>query len=131
MVTSAEIEAEVAGQTVATRFRDTVRSHPDRVALRWKDGDAWRELTWAEYADRACRVAAALEALGVVRGERVVLMMRNRHEFHIADIAVLLLRRDPGVDLQLLRARAGAVPRVAIAVRSSRSSRTSTTSNAS
>ena len=34
MVTSDEIAAKVAGHTVATRFRDTVRAHPDRVALR-------------------------------------------------------------------------------------------------
>ena len=40
MVTSDEVAASVAGQTVATRFRETVRSHPDRVALRWKDGDS-------------------------------------------------------------------------------------------
>jgi len=95
MVTSNEIAARVAGHTVVTRFRDTVRAHPDRVALRWRDGDLWHELTWAEYADRACRLAAALDALGVVRGERVVMMMRNRHEFHIADMAVILVGATP------------------------------------
>jgi len=95
MLTSNEIAAEVAGQTVATRFRETVRAYPDRVALRWRDGDAWHELTWAQYADRACRLAAALDGLGVVRGERVVMMMRNRHEFHIADMAVVLTGATP------------------------------------
>ena len=47
MLTSDEITALVAGHTVATRFRDTVRAEPDRVALRWKDtskgSDAWGE----------------------------------------------------------------------------------------
>jgi len=95
MVTSDEVAAKVAGHTVATRFRDTVRAHPDRVALRWKDGDAWHELTWAEYAERSCRLAAALTAAGVVHGERVVLMMRNRPEFHIADTAALLVGATP------------------------------------
>jgi len=65
------------------------------VALRWRDGDAWHELTWAEYADRSCRLAAALDGLGVVQGERVVMMMRNRHEFHIADMAVMLVGATP------------------------------------
>jgi long-chain acyl-CoA synthetase len=95
MVTTDEITARVAGHTVATRFRDTVRAHGDRVALRWRDGDAWQELTWAEYADRACRMAASLAALGVVQGERVVMMMRNRPEFHVADMAVVLLGATP------------------------------------
>ena len=95
MVTNDEIAAEVDGHTVATRFRDTVRAHPDRVALRWKDGDAWGELTWSEYGDRACRLAAALATAGVVHGERIVLMMRNRPEFHIADMAAVLLGATP------------------------------------
>jgi long-chain acyl-CoA synthetase len=90
-----EIAAAVAGHTVTTRFRDTVRRTPDAVALRWKDGDAWAEMTWAEYADRACRLAASLSKLGVVQGERVVLMMRNRPEFHVADIATLLVGATP------------------------------------
>jgi long-chain acyl-CoA synthetase len=95
MVTSEEIAAGVAGQTLGTRFRDTVRAHPDRVALRWRDGESWHELTWAQYADRACRLATALDDLGVVQGERVVLMMRNRHEFHIADMAAVLIGATP------------------------------------
>ncbi len=96
MLTSEEIMASVAGHTVATRFRDTVRAAPEQVALRWKDADGgWGELTWQEYADRACRVAAALEDRGVGHGERVVLMMRNRPEFHIADIGALLIGATP------------------------------------
>jgi long-chain acyl-CoA synthetase len=94
-VTAEDIAAAVAGTTVATSFRDTVRARGDQVALRWKDGDGWGEWTWAEYADRACRVASALSALGVQRGDRVVLMMRNRPEFHIADVAALLVGATP------------------------------------
>ena len=44
---------------------------------------------------RATRLAASLRALGVSRGDRVVLMMRNRPEFHVADVAVLLLGATP------------------------------------
>jgi long-chain acyl-CoA synthetase len=94
-VTSDEIAAAVAGHTVTTRFRDTVKAHGDRVAIRCKVGEEWVECTWADYADRACRLAAALNDLGVVRGERVVMMMRNRLEFHVADMAVLLVGATP------------------------------------
>jgi long-chain acyl-CoA synthetase len=94
-VTSEDIAQVVAGRTVASQFRDTVRARPDHVALRWKDGDGWGEWTWADYADRACRVASALSDLGVRRGDRVVLMMGNRPEFHVADIAALLVGATP------------------------------------
>ena len=33
--------------------------------MRWRDGDTWPELTWGDYADRACRVGVGLAALGV------------------------------------------------------------------
>lgn len=94
-VTSAELAEVVRGQTVATAFRDRVRRRPDAVALREKDGEGWRELTWAAYADQACRLAAALGGLGIGRGDRVALMMRNRPEFHVADVAVVLLGATP------------------------------------
>ena len=93
--TAAEIDAAVAGVTVTTAFRDTVRANPDRVALRSYDGDTATELTYAQYAERACRLAASLAAHGVGRGDRVVLMMSNRPEFHIADVAAMLCGATP------------------------------------
>ena len=93
--TDDQIKVATAGQTVASLFRDTVRAAPDRVALRSKAGEGWAELTYSEYAEQSCRLAAALGALGVTRGDRVVLMMRNRPEFHLADIAVVLLGATP------------------------------------
>jgi long-chain acyl-CoA synthetase len=94
-ITNEDLANQVRGQTVPTLFVETVRRQPESVALRWKDGDDWRELTWAEYAEQATRLAASLRRLGVNRGDRVVLMTRNRPEFHIADVAVLLLGATP------------------------------------
>jgi long-chain acyl-CoA synthetase len=94
-VTHDELAALVAGQTVPSRFLATVRTRPDAVALRWKDGDGWGEWTFDDYATRACRLANGLAGLGVERGDRVVLMMRNRPEFHVADMAVLLCGGTP------------------------------------
>ncbi len=94
-ISNEEVSKMVAGQTVPTRFLDTVRRIPGQVALRWREGDGWGELTFADYAERAAHVAGGLGALGVERGTRVVLMMRNRPEFHIADMAVLLCGGTP------------------------------------
>jgi long-chain acyl-CoA synthetase len=68
---------------------------PDAVALRWRDSSGHQHLTWSEYAARACRLAASLRDLGVRPGERVVLMMTNRPEFYVADVAVLLAGATP------------------------------------
>ncbi len=93
--TDEQIADATAGQTVATLFRDTVAARAGQVALRWKAGDGWQETTFGEYADQACRLAAGLRGLGVTRGDRVVLMIRNRPEFHVADMAVVLLGATP------------------------------------
>jgi long-chain acyl-CoA synthetase len=81
--------------TMTSRFVATVRSRPDAVALRRRVGDDYETMTWAEYAEGAARVAAGLAALGVGRGDRVVLLIANRPEFHVADVGVLLLGATP------------------------------------
>jgi long-chain acyl-CoA synthetase len=94
-VTNEMLAEQTRGQTVPSRFLQTVRSRPDAVALRARDGDGWLETTFAEYAEDACRVAAGLRQLGVGRGDRVVLMLRNRPEFFVADMAGLLVGATP------------------------------------
>jgi long-chain acyl-CoA synthetase len=88
MATSAEIQATVEGQTVPTAFIRTVQDLPDQVALRWREDDgSWGEWTFRDYADRVAAAAAGLADLGVGRGSRVVLMLRNIPEFHVLDMA--------------------------------------------
>ena len=95
-VTKEELDRLVEGQTVAGAFRDRVRQHSGAVALRWRDQDeGWSEWTWADYADQATRVAAGLGALGLGPGQRIVLLMRNCPEFHVADTAALLCGATP------------------------------------
>ncbi|HXY94150.1 MAG TPA: long-chain fatty acid--CoA ligase [Acidimicrobiia bacterium] len=94
-ITDAEVARRVAGETVARRFATTVHERGGAVALRWKDGDGYRTLTFSEYADLATRVAAGFGALGVGRGTRVALLVRNRPEFHVADVAALLTGATP------------------------------------
>ncbi|MFN8049947.1 MAG: AMP-dependent synthetase/ligase [Acidimicrobiales bacterium] len=93
--TDEQLHEQVTGMTVVTAFLDTVRDHGDRRALRWMDGDDWHEMTFAEMADQAARVATGLAAAGIGHGDRVVLMMRNIAEFHVADMAVLLCGATP------------------------------------
>jgi long-chain acyl-CoA synthetase len=75
-------------RTLLDGFLRTVRRQPTDVAIR-------PGLSWTDYADLVGRAAAGLASLGVAAGDRVVLMMRNRTEFHIADLAVVALRATP------------------------------------
>ena len=127
-ITNSELSTRVAGRTVPLDFLATVRARPEAVALRAKDGDTSRTLTYTEYADGAARLAAALADLGVGRGTRVVMLMRNRPEFHVADIGVSARRRHADLDLQLLVGGADPVPRRALPGPRSRSSRRASSS---
>ena len=89
--TKDQIDEMVQGQTVPTMFLKTVDTYPDQVALRAQTDGGWSQWTFTEFYDQAARVATALRGLGVGRGDRVVLMMRNRPEFHVADMGALFL----------------------------------------
>ena len=79
--------------TIAEAFRITAEEHPDRVAVRTKDDEV--SLTWGELRDRVDALAGGLARLGVKRGDKVALMLLNRPEFHIADLAVMTLGATP------------------------------------
>lgn len=86
----------VGQPTVPLRFAATVGAHRDDIALRAKRADdSWLELTWGEVADQATRIAGGLSAAGIGRGDRVVLLMRNRPDFHAIDVAVQLVGATP------------------------------------
>ncbi len=91
-ITKAELDQAVEGQTIISRFLDTVKAHPQQVALRAKQADdSYAQWTYAEYAERVAAAASHLRALGVVPGDRVVLMMRNIPDFHFIDLGLAAL----------------------------------------
>ncbi|MFV0317090.1 MAG: AMP-dependent synthetase/ligase [Microthrixaceae bacterium] len=94
--TTAEIDAAVAGKTVASEFLECVRAHGPRVALREMVGEAeWREYTFDDIAAKVAATAGGLRALGVGPGDRVVMMMRNIPAFTWVDLATLFLGATP------------------------------------
>ena len=91
-----EIDAAVAGQTVPRRFLEVVRAHPDQVMLRSMQAPGqWDEWTASQYAEQVGRAAAGLRARGLEPGQRLLLMMRNRPDFHWFDAAAQFLRATP------------------------------------
>ncbi|MGZ4764329.1 MAG: AMP-dependent synthetase/ligase [Ilumatobacteraceae bacterium] len=88
----------VVGTTAPQLFLKLAAEHPDLPALHSMKSDApgsWHIWTLHDYADMTARAAAGLQMAGVRAGERVLLLLRNRPEFHWFDLAAQFLRATP------------------------------------
>src|SRR4030081_2555743 len=83
----------VDAPTLREARRRTAANHPDIVAVRWPDDSA--SLTWAQLLERVDAVAGGLAKLGVSRGDTVAIMLANRPEFHIVDLAAVTVGATP------------------------------------
>jgi long-chain acyl-CoA synthetase len=90
---TSSFRAAVGASTIAEAFRITSSELADRVAIRTKDDEV--SLTWAELRGRVDALAGGLAALGLERGDTVALMLGNRPEFHICDLAVMMVGGTP------------------------------------
>jgi long-chain acyl-CoA synthetase len=75
-------------ETAPGIFRETVRKHQDRVAMRKKEHGLWHDLSWNDYYRMAKWVGSGLAALGLEKGETVSIIGDNCPEWVIADIAI-------------------------------------------
>jgi long-chain acyl-CoA synthetase len=57
----------------------------DGAALRWREGDDWRELSYKDLARSARDIAKGLLALGIEAGDRVSILSDTRPEWTVAD----------------------------------------------
>ncbi|BCP14088.1 AMP-dependent synthetase/ligase [Mycobacterium paraintracellulare] len=76
-------------RTLCEAFQITAAARADQVALRSVDGGV--SLTFAALSERVRRLTAGLAALGVRPGDTVGIMLTNRPEFHIVDLAAMHL----------------------------------------
>ena len=91
-MTPEELAAAIEGRTVGDMLLGNLQEVGDQVALRAKDGDGWAEWTWSAVADQAARVAATYRSWGIGPQDTVALFVRNRPEFHVADLGGMLCR---------------------------------------
>src|ERR1700722_2223558 len=83
----------VDATTLTEALRRTAANHPDIVAVRTPDDGV--SLTWPELRQRVDALAGGLARLGVRRGDTVAIMLGNRPEFHVADLAAVTLGATP------------------------------------
>jgi long-chain acyl-CoA synthetase len=67
--------------------RATLRG--DRPFLGYKQGGQWVTISWAETARRVAGLAKSLKAMGLNKGDRVMLVSENRPEWCIADLGIM------------------------------------------
>src|SRR5580693_1941771 len=92
---------QARGDTVCAELAAAAREWPDRPAYSdrgsagrngagpgWAERD-WSTLTWRQTREQALQLAAGLVALGLQPGERVALMLPNRVEHVLADLATV------------------------------------------
>src|SRR5574340_1583812 len=72
-------------------FVERVRRSPNRVAYHHFQQDAWRDITWREMLGEVARWQAALAGLGLQRGDRVAIMLRNCPYWMMFDQAAMSL----------------------------------------
>src|SRR5438309_11174248 len=82
-----------AASTLAEAFRLTAADRAGEVAIRTKD-DAFT-ITWGSLRERVDALAGGLARLGLGRGQTLALMLSNRPEFHLCDLAGMMLGAAP------------------------------------
>jgi long-subunit acyl-CoA synthetase (AMP-forming) len=85
--------AAAAAATLAEAFRITAAERAEDVAIRTK-GDAFT-ITWGELRERVDALAGGLAGLGLRRGDTIALMLSNRPEFHLCDLAAMMIGATP------------------------------------
>src|SRR3954466_8097567 len=79
--------------TFSEAFRITAANRANEVAVRTKDDEvSW---TWEQVRERSDAVAGGLVKLGLQRGQCIAIMLANRPEFHLVDIAAITVGATP------------------------------------
>ncbi len=79
--------------TLAEAFRATSAERAEAIAIRTR-GDEFT-ISWGELRRRVDDLAGGLARLGLGRGDTIALMLSNRPEFHICDLAAMMLGATP------------------------------------
>jgi long-subunit acyl-CoA synthetase (AMP-forming) len=90
---TADSGTAVDALTFCEAFQRMAAAHPDEPALR-RVGDS-SAITWHEYAEHVEQLAGALAALGIGHGDTIAMLVSNRPEAHLLDMAAVHLGAIP------------------------------------
>ena len=75
-------------KTIADLLPKAAELYPDRVAVRHKAGDEWRDETFAQVGEIVSEIGRGLVDLGIQPGDRVSLLCSTRPEWSYADFGI-------------------------------------------
>src|SRR5450759_2627524 len=84
----ASTESTTASQTIADLISRSAAEHSGRVAVRYKQDGAWRDVTYAQLEEIVQEIALGLIDLGIEPGERVCILANTRPEWSYVDMAI-------------------------------------------
>ena len=82
-----EQQPDYSRWTLVHQVREQAATYGDRIYMTFGSGAP--ALTYGAFDARSDAVAAALTARGVVEGDRVLMLVKNRAEFVIAMIGIM------------------------------------------
>ncbi|MET9696393.1 long-chain fatty acid--CoA ligase [Streptomyces sp. NPDC006529] len=95
MTTNLRLPGPPDGITLPALLARNATDHPGLPALSWREGPGWTTLSWSEARRKVGVLAAGYAALGVGRGDHVLMMMGNRPEHWLSDLALVHLGAVP------------------------------------
>ncbi|HKG20365.1 MAG TPA: AMP-binding protein, partial [Blastocatellia bacterium] len=78
-------------RTLNELFNSAVERNRESEFLRYKQGEAWRSLTFGDVARRVRELALGLYKLGFRSGARLAIWSENRPEWNLADLSSLAI----------------------------------------
>ncbi|MFG2716448.1 AMP-dependent synthetase/ligase [Streptomyces goshikiensis] len=95
MPTNLRLPGQPDELTLPALLARNAAEYGDLPALSWREGDGWSTLSWAEARRKIAVLASGYAALGIERGEHVLMMMGNRPEHWLSDLALVHLGAVP------------------------------------
>lgn len=96
--TTGDLPDDPADRTLPHLLARNAREYPQLPCLSWQSADSdgdWTTFSWAEVQEHTRGLAAGYRALGVGRGDHVLLMTANRPEHWLSDLALVRLGAVP------------------------------------
>src|SRR5689334_18993555 len=80
--------ARVIASTVSTLPASAAERFGDRPAVRYKEGEEWRELSYTEAGKAIEEIALGLVSLGIEVGDRVCVLANTRLDWTLASFGI-------------------------------------------
>jgi long-chain acyl-CoA synthetase len=79
---------QASNRTIARAAADAADRFGDRVSARWREGEEWREHTFADVSEIVDEIALGLVDLEIQPGDRVALLANTRPEWTTSSLAI-------------------------------------------